>query len=375
MAESQEKKKSSSTSLSVSEQGNDINEEEEGEIQRSAKRNREQGEEARELGEGDSHQSPKRSRINGSSSTSSISCSSFHESVVFRIVVPCWQIGRVIGKQGSRISQIRQHTKANIKIADSISRNEDRAIIISSTNEDNVISEAEKALYHIASVILMETDEYSEPPGIGEAHLVAKTIRLLIAGSQAGCLIGKSGQNIAKIRNLSGATITIMAQNQLPLCASAHESDRVVQISGEVPEVLKSLELIGCELRENPAKKVISIRPVSNSKSNALIQSPGIHLVPNYSISPVVVAPAAPPAHAPGSDMMMEMTILEALAGGFIGKGGSNISRIRNVSGATIKISGPTRDKDHRVIHLSGSSQAVDLARKLVDEYLASQTL
>ncbi|RZC48039.1 hypothetical protein C5167_040987 [Papaver somniferum] len=164
-----------------------------------------------------------------------------------------------------------------------------------------------------------------------------------------------------------------MAQNQLPLCASAHESDRVVQISGEVPEVLKSLELIGCELRENPAKKVISIRPIYNSKSNALVQSPAIHLVPNYSISPVAVAP--PPARAAVSDITMEMTILEALAGGFIGKGGSNISRIRNASGATIKISGPMREKDHRVIHLSGSSEAVDLARKLVDEYLASQTL
>lgn len=40
-----------------------------------------------------------------------------------------------------------------------------------------------------------------------------------------------SGQNIEKLRNSSGASITILAQNQLPLCASAHESDRVVQVS------------------------------------------------------------------------------------------------------------------------------------------------
>lgn len=42
------------------------------------------------------------------------------------------------------------------------------------------------------------------------------------------------------------------------------------------------------------------------------------------------------------ADITMEMTILEALAGGFIGKGGSNISRIRNASGATIKVSSLT---------------------------------
>lgn len=61
--------------------------------------------------------------------------------------------------------------------------------------------------------------------------MAANTIRLLIAGSQAGSLIGASGQNIEKLRNSSGASITILAPNQLPLCASAHESDRVVQVS------------------------------------------------------------------------------------------------------------------------------------------------
>ncbi|XP_040991359.1 uncharacterized protein LOC121238517 isoform X4 [Juglans microcarpa x Juglans regia] len=58
-----------------------------------------------------------------------------------------------------------------------------------------------------------------------------------------------SSQNIEKVRNSFGATITVLAQNQMPLCASAHESDRVVQISGDVPAVLKALEEIGSQLR------------------------------------------------------------------------------------------------------------------------------
>lgn len=65
---------------------------------------------------------------------------------------------------------------------------------------------------------------------VGAGHVPANAIKLLIAGSQAGGLIGTSGQNIEKLRNSSGATITVLAQNQLPLCASAHESDRVVQV-------------------------------------------------------------------------------------------------------------------------------------------------
>ena len=70
-----------------------------------------------------------------------------------------------------------------------------------------------------------------EATKVAVGHVAANTIRLLIAGSQAGCLIGMSGQNIEKLRNSSGATIVILAPNQLPLCASAHESDRVVQVS------------------------------------------------------------------------------------------------------------------------------------------------
>lgn len=41
--------------------------------------------------------------------------------VIYRIVVPSRQIGKVIGRAGHRIQQIRENTKATIKIADAIS--------------------------------------------------------------------------------------------------------------------------------------------------------------------------------------------------------------------------------------------------------------
>jgi len=42
------------------------------------------------------------------------------QDVIFRIVVPSRQIGKVIGKEGCRIQRIREDTKATIKIADAI---------------------------------------------------------------------------------------------------------------------------------------------------------------------------------------------------------------------------------------------------------------
>ena len=42
------------------------------------------------------------------------------QDVLFRIVVPARQIGKVIGKEGCRIQKIREETKATIKIADAV---------------------------------------------------------------------------------------------------------------------------------------------------------------------------------------------------------------------------------------------------------------
>lgn len=111
-------------------------------------------------------------------------------------------------------------------------------IIISSKESENGATDAENALQRIAELILNEDDGGSSGGGggveigklVNAGHVAANTIRLLIAGSQAGSLIGMSGQNIVKLRNSSGAMITVLAPNQLPLCASAYESDRVVQV-------------------------------------------------------------------------------------------------------------------------------------------------
>ncbi|XP_024932433.3 RNA-binding KH domain-containing protein PEPPER isoform X2 [Ziziphus jujuba] len=239
------------------------------------------------------------------------------QDVLFRIVVPSRQIGKVIGKEGCRIQKIREETKATIKIADAVARHEERVIIISSKDNDNGVSDAENALQHIAGLILKEDDIGTEASKVGSGHVAANTIRLLIAGSQAGCLIGMSGQNIEKLRNSSGATISILAQNQLPLCASAYESDRVVQVSGDVSAVVKALGEIGCQLRENPPRQVISISPTYNYTS---------------------VRPPQPYLDPTSADYVtFEMLISETLVGGLIGRCGSNISRIRNESGAMIK--------------------------------------
>ncbi|KAF5956796.1 hypothetical protein HYC85_004021 [Camellia sinensis] len=275
--------------------------------------------------------------------------------IIFRIIVPSKQIGKVIGKVGSRIQKIREETKATIKIADAISRHEDRVIIISSKDSDNTISDAENALRQIASLILKDDDGNLEALKVGAGHVAANTIRLLIAGSQAGGLIGISGQNIEKLRISSGATITVLAQSQLPLCASAHESDRVVQLSGDVSAVMKALEEIGTHLRENPPKQVVQLNPTYNLAFNR---------PPQQYVDPTSA-----------DYVTLEMMVSETIVGGLIGRCGSNISRIRSESGAAIKVYGGKGVEKHRQIHIGGSAQQVALAKQRVDEYVYSQLI
>ncbi|KAG8391549.1 hypothetical protein BUALT_Bualt01G0199200 [Buddleja alternifolia] len=274
--------------------------------------------------------------------------------VIYRIVVPSRQIGKVIGRAGHRIQKIREATKATIKIADAISRHEERVIIISSKDSDSEYSDAENALQQIVSLILMDDSGTVEAAKVGAGHVAENTVRLLIAGSQAGGLIGVSGQNIETLRNSSGASITVLSPNQLPPCASVHESDRVVQLSGDVPAVLRAAIEIGCQLRGNPPKQVIAVNP-TNNKSQRQPQ----HYVDHTSVDYVT----------------LELMVPENLVGGLIGRFGANISRIRNESGANIKVYGGRGEQTQRQIHLDGTAQQVALAKQRVDEYVYAELM
>ncbi|GFQ00761.1 hypothetical protein PHJA_002220000 [Phtheirospermum japonicum] len=127
-------------------------------------------------------------------------------------------------------------------------RQEDRVIIISSKDSDNTFSDAENTLHQIVSLMLQEEDGDAEASKVGVGHVAPNTDRILIAGCQSSGVIGTSGQNIVNLRITSGASITILSHNQLPPCASSNETDRIVQMSGEIPVVLRAVVEIGCQL-------------------------------------------------------------------------------------------------------------------------------
>ncbi|OTF70189.1 poly(rc) binding protein-like protein [Euroglyphus maynei] len=61
-----------------------------------------------------------------------------------------------------------------------------------------------------------------------------------------------------------------------------------------------------------------------------------------------------------------EMTISNDIIGSVIGKGGSKINEIRQLSGATIKINSSEEGTKDRTITISGTPEAINLAQYLI---------
>ncbi|CAA0824493.1 Unknown protein [Striga hermonthica] len=108
-------------------------------------------------------------------------------------------------------------------------------------------------------------------------------------------------------------------------------------LGGELPAVLRAVVEIGCQLRDNPTKQVISVNPTNNTAFRCQLQH---YVDPNS-----------------GSYVNLDVMVPENLVGGLIGRSGANISRIRNESGANIKVYGARGEQTQRQIHLGGNAQ------------------
>ncbi|WCJ21310.1 RNA-binding KH domain-containing protein [Euphorbia peplus] len=139
-----------------------------------------------------------------------------------RMVCPIGNIGGVIGKGGAAIKQIRQESRASIKV-DSSSAEGDDCIIFISAKE---FSEDQSPTLNAAMRLQPRCSEKTERES-GDSVI---TTRLLVPRSQIGCLMGKGGAIISEMRNVTRASIRIIAEENLPKVAA--EDDEMVQITG-----------------------------------------------------------------------------------------------------------------------------------------------
>ncbi|CAI0402152.1 unnamed protein product [Linum tenue] len=176
--------------------------------------------------------------------------SSYHESrddggsakdFAVRLLCPIGNIGSVIGKGGVIIKQIRQETRASIKVDSSATEGDDCIIFISAKE----VLDDQSPTINAALKLQPRCSERTERDS-GDSVL---TTRLLVPRSQVGCLMGKGGSIISEMRSVTRASIRILSEDNLPKIAT--EEDEMVQITGNHDVASNALLQVMLRLKAN----------------------------------------------------------------------------------------------------------------------------
>uniref|UniRef100_A0A8B9ZJB4 Poly(rC) binding protein 4 n=1 Tax=Anas platyrhynchos TaxID=8839 RepID=A0A8B9ZJB4_ANAPL len=249
--------------------------------------------------------------------------------VTLRLVIPASQCGSLIGKAGAKIREIRESTGAQVQVAgDLLPNSTERAVTVSGV-PDTII----QCVRQICAVILESppkgaTIPYHPGLSLGTILLSANQVRELGAG--------KGGLWWA--RGL-GAGVSLLSPVPPWPPADAHRRppqgfSMQGQYGGVSPaEVTKLQQLSGHTVPFTPLGHPPSMVPGLDSSSQSSSQE---FLVPND------------------------------LIGCIIGRHGSKISEIRQMSGAHIKIGNQTEGSSERHVTITGSPVSITLAQYLI---------
>ncbi|KAJ7975733.1 KH domain-containing protein [Quillaja saponaria] len=339
---------------------------------------------------------------------------------VYRILCPSRKIGSVIGKGGGIVKALRQETQAKITVADSVPGSDERVIIIYSSparisrkhdsDEDSAAENEDELMQpHCAAqdAVLKVHDRIVEEDLFGGVTFddgneeIVVTARLLVPNNMVGCVLGKRGDVIQKLRSETGANIRVLPPEHLPPCAMS--TDELVQISGK-PEIAKrALYEVSTLLHQNPRKdkpplsfpvpyggqgfhphaSVNDMLPPENpawSQRNAAAPH-GISPRPwvRFEDQPSRFVPGGfdgpPPTHGREAPAEFSMKILcsSGKIGGVIGKGGVNVRQLQQDTGSGIHVQDMPMESDERVICVSAIEALWDPRSQTIEAILQLQ--
>ncbi|ONK66051.1 uncharacterized protein A4U43_C06F3660 [Asparagus officinalis] len=315
------------------------------------------------------------------------------EELIVQVLCPSDKIGRVIGKNGSTIKNIRQSSGAQIEVDDTKHDTEECVITITSTEStEDFKSAAAEAVLLLQSKINDEDDD-------------KVNIRLLVPSKVIGCLIGKNGSIVNEMRKKTYAQIRI-SKGEKP--KSATVNDELVEVSGEVGNLRDALLQIILRLRQDVLKDGDGGR--SNPPPSDSIYSSSLPVPP--------VLPSVPSLAPLGYDQRVEgerrglasftgssLYGYSALQGGdsgygslssysskgygglpmynevvipanavskVMGKGGGNIDNIRKISGANVEIVDSKTSRSERIALISGTTEQKRAAENMIQLFIMS---
>ncbi|XP_059800442.1 poly(rC)-binding protein 4 isoform X3 [Mobula hypostoma] len=298
-----------------------------------------------------------------------------HVTLTLRLLMHGREVGSIIGKKGDTIKRMREESSARINVSEGSCP--ERIITITGSME---------AVFKAFTMIAGKLEEDLSTSSISDTTRSKPpvTLRLVIPASQCGSLIGKGGSKIKEIRETTGAQVQV-AGDLLP-----NSTERAVTISGTQDAIIHCIRQICAVILESPPKgatipyrPTLAPGPVVFSGGQAYTVQ-GQFAVPHPDLSKLHQLAAQHASYNTvnqssssfsgvdnsGQTTSQELLIPNDLIGCIIGRQGSKINEIRQMSGAQIKIDNQVDGSTERLVTITGGALNVNLAQYLINACL-----
>ncbi|OPJ90250.1 poly(rC)-binding protein 3 isoform D [Patagioenas fasciata monilis] len=323
---------------------------------------------------------------------SKVSEGGLNVTLTIRLLMHGKEVGSIIGKKGETVKKMREESGARINISEG---NCPERIVTITGPTDAIFKAFAMIAYKFEEDItnsMSNSTATSKPP---------VTLRLVVPASQCGSLIGKGGSKIKEIRESTGAQVQV-AGDMLP-----NSTERAVTISGTPDAIIQCVKQICVVMLESPPKgATIPYRPKPASTpvifaGGQAYTIQGQYAIPHPDLTKLhqlamqqtpftplgQTTPAFPgeklPLHSSEEAQNLmgqssgldasppasthELTIPNDLIGCIIGRQGTKINEIRQMSGAQIKIANATEGSSERQITITGTPANISLAQYLIN--------
>ncbi|XP_019347847.1 poly(rC)-binding protein 3 isoform X24 [Alligator mississippiensis] len=299
---------------------------------------------------------------------SKVSEGGLNVTLTIRLLMHGKEVGSIIGKKGETVKKMREESGARINISEG---NCPERIVTITGPTDAIFKAFAMIAYKFEEDIInsmSNSTATSKPP---------VTLRLVVPASQCGSLIGKGGSKIKEIRESTGAQVQV-AGDMLP-----NSTERAVTISGTPDAIIQCVKQICVVMLEAYTIQGQYAIPHPDQLTKlhqlAMQQTPFTPLGQTTPAFPGEKLPlhsseeaqnlmgqssgldASPPAST------HELTIPNDLIGCIIGRQGTKINEIRQMSGAQIKIANATEGSSERQITITGTPANISLAQYLIN--------
>uniref|UniRef100_A0A8C9WG08 Poly(rC) binding protein 3 n=1 Tax=Scleropages formosus TaxID=113540 RepID=A0A8C9WG08_SCLFO len=275
-------------------------------------------------------------------------------------------------KKGETVKKMREESTARINISEG---NCPERIVTITGPTDAIFKAFAMIAYKFEEDII---SSMSNSPATSKPPV---TLRLVVPASQCGSLIGKGGSKIKEMRESTGAQVQV-AGDMLP-----NSTERAVTISGTPEAIIQCVKQICVVLLESPPKgATIPYRPKPAStpvifSGGQAYTIQGQYAIPHPDLTKLhqlamqqtpftplgQTAPAFPGLDASPTASTHELTIPNDLIGCIIGRQGTKINEIRQMSGAQIKIANAMEGSSERQITITGTPANISLAQYLIN--------